>query len=73
MTTDVMALARIIYEYVAGVAPLKGAEGPPVPASVHNPAVSEYASAVLARAMTGDIRDTRGLARQLQIKTTPRR
>lgn len=69
-TTDVMALARTIYECVTGVPPLTGADGPPVLASAHNPAVPEYAAVALARALTGDIHDIRGLARQLQVDNT---
>lgn len=69
-TADVMALTSIIYESVTGVPPLTGADGPPVLASAHNPAVPEYAATVLTRALTGDIKDARTFARQLRPKTT---
>jgi tRNA A-37 threonylcarbamoyl transferase component Bud32 len=63
---DVMVLARIVYESVTGVAPLTGANGPAVPASVCNPAVPERAAAAISKALTGSIRDARSLARQLR-------
>jgi HNH endonuclease len=72
-TTDIMALAHTIYECMTGVPPLTGADGPPVLASAYNPAVPRYAATALTRALTGDIHDTRGLARQLQVDNTGRR
>ena len=66
---DVRRLAAIVYELVTGVPPLTGADGPPVPASVCNPAVSDQAATTLTQALTGDIRDARALARRLH---TPR-
>jgi hypothetical protein len=62
---DVRRLAAIVYELITGVPPLTGADGPPVPASVHNPAVSDQAATAIAAALTGDLRDTRALARGL--------
>jgi hypothetical protein len=70
---DVTTLARIVYACVTGVPPLTGTDGPPVPASVHNPAVPEHAANTLTRALTGDIRDARVLARQLRKLTSSRR
>jgi HNH endonuclease len=63
---DVRCLAAIVYELVTGVPPLSGADGPPVPASAHNPAVSDQVTAALTQALTGDIRDARALARCLR-------
>lgn len=72
-TTDVIALARIVYECMTGIPPLTGADGPPVLASAHNPAVPEYAATTLTRALTGNIHDINGLARLLQVESTWRR
>ena len=66
---DVRRLAAIVYELVTGVPPLTGADGPPVPAALYNPAVAEQAATALTQALTGDIRDARALARCLR---TPR-
>jgi hypothetical protein len=66
---DVRRLAAIVYELVTGVPPLTGADGPPVPASVYNPAVAAQAAAALTQALNGGIRDARALTRCLQ---TPR-
>jgi hypothetical protein len=66
---DVRRLAAIVYELVTGVPPLTGADGPPVPASVYNAAVSDQAATALTQALTGDIRDARALARRMH---TPR-
>jgi hypothetical protein len=63
---DVHRLAALVYELVTGVPPLTGPDGPPVPAQVHNPAVSEPAATALAQALAGDIRDARAFARRLQ-------
>jgi hypothetical protein len=62
---DVRRLAAIVYELVTGVPPLVGADGPSVPASVYNPAVSDQAATALTQALTGGIRDARALARCL--------
>ena len=62
---DVRRVAAIIYELIADVPPLTGADGPPVPASVYNQAVSEQTSTALTQALTGDITDARALARRL--------
>jgi hypothetical protein len=62
---DVRRLAAIIYELVTGVPPLTGDAGPPVPAALYNPAVSEQAEAALTQALTGDITDARTFARRL--------
>lgn len=62
---DVRRLAAIVYELVTGVPPLTGDAGPPVPAAVYNPAVSEQAAATLTQALTGDITDARAFARRL--------
>lgn len=71
-SADVRRLAAIVYELVTGVPPLTGDHGPPVPASVYNPAVSEQTASALTQALTGDITDARALARLLGA-TGPRR
>jgi hypothetical protein len=62
---DVRGLAAIVYELITGVLPLTGDDGPPVPAAVYNPAVSERTAAALTQALTGGITDARALARRL--------
>ena len=63
--SDVRRLATIVYELVTGVPSLTGDDGPPVPAGVYNPAVSEQVTAALTQALTGDITDARAFARRL--------
>jgi hypothetical protein len=62
---DVRALAALVYRAVTGAVPLAGPDGPPVPASMLNPAVPEAASRALAEALAGGIRDPRALARRM--------
>lgn len=68
---DVRRLAAIVYELVTGVLPLAEPDGPPVPASVYNPAVPEYADTALTQALTGSIGDARTLARRLRAAARP--
>ena len=63
---DIRRLATIVYELLTGIPPLTGADGPPVPASLRNPAVPEQAADALTQALSGDIRDARSFARLLR-------
>jgi HNH endonuclease len=69
---DIRCLAAIVYELVTCVPPLTGADGPPVPAFVYNPVVSDRASTVLTQAFTGDICDTRDFGRHLHTPSPHR-
>jgi hypothetical protein len=62
---DVRRLAAIVYALVTGVPPLTGDDGPPLPAGMYNPAVSEQAATTLTQALTGGITDVRAFARRL--------
>lgn len=63
---DVTTLARIVYQCVTGVAPLNGADGPPVAASDLNRAVPEPTADTLTRALAGDLDDPRRIGQQLK-------
>jgi hypothetical protein len=68
---DVRRLAAIVYKLLTGLPPLADPDGPPVPASVHNPAIPEPAATALTQALTGDIGDARTLARRLRTPAQP--
>lgn len=62
---DIGRLAAVVYAFITGSPPLTGADGPPVPADLRNPAISDREATVLSEALTGGVRDARSLGRGL--------